>query len=108
MELTKSFPPIDDLIDFLAGINYRKHFDQLIIFIATAIAAIVAVSKFIYNRISQWYLNGGKEQIQIIAHRGLQSINYHTGLIDKLSNQIVKVNHKVENFYFYLSEVTEN
>lgn len=106
MELTKSFPPIDDLIEFFNSINYRKHLEQLIMFTATAIAMIVAVSKFTYNRVSEWYSNGGKEQIQTITARCLQSINYHTGLIDKLSEQTIRINNKVENFYFYLSDVT--
>jgi hypothetical protein len=106
MELSKSFPPADAILQFFGEINYQKLAKEFVVFSATAIAIIVAFSKFTATKIMQWYTNGGKEQIQSITNRCLQSINYHTGLIDKLSEQTVKFNNRIEKFYYYLSDVT--
>lgn len=54
MNLIKSFPPVDALIETLQNINYRKHYQNLVM-ICAFIAAVVTVlhNKWIEHNCSQ-------------------------------------------------------
>lgn len=63
MNLTKSFPPADALIEALSEIDYQKLWQQFVLLTATIAAFVVAVSAFVYRNVSNWYENGGQEQL---------------------------------------------
>jgi len=53
----KSFPPVDALIEFLQGIDYKKHYNSLmdtVVMICAIVAAIytVASEKWVENRMT--------------------------------------------------------
>ena len=62
MEL-KAFPPVDDMFSYLQEIDYQKLWNQFVIMTATIAAVVVGVFAFVYRNISNWYENGGKEQL---------------------------------------------
>lgn len=63
MNLTKSFPPADALIAALQEVDYQKLWKQFVMLTATIAAFVVAASAFVYRNVSNWYQNGGKEQL---------------------------------------------
>ena len=63
MNLTKSFPPADALIQNLMEVDYQKLWQQFVILTATIAAIAVAVFAFVYRNVNNWYENGGREQL---------------------------------------------
>lgn len=61
---TASFPPVDDLINNLSQIEYKKHFHNLIDVFIIVTATVAAVVSFIYTKTTQWYQEGGKDLIR--------------------------------------------
>lgn len=51
MELAKSFPPTDDLIAFLQGIDYKKHLNTFMDGVVIACAFIAAIATVIWEKI---------------------------------------------------------
>ena len=60
---TKSFPPLDDLLEFLSSISYRKHAVQFILIVATIAAIVVGVTTFAYKASRKLWLEHGEEII---------------------------------------------
>lgn len=50
MELTKSFPPTDDLIIAMQEIDYKKLFNDYMDFVVNACAVIAAVTVILWER----------------------------------------------------------
>ena len=63
MELTKSFPPADALVEMMTEIDYKKLWQQFVIITATVAAFVMATFAFVYRNVNNWYQNGGKEQL---------------------------------------------
>lgn len=70
---TYSFPPLDDLIHILSQIEYKKHFQTFINACIFAAAFIVAIVTIIVQRCTQWYANGGKNDLQKV-YKNVQQI----------------------------------
>lgn len=51
MELTKAFPPVNDLITELSKIEYKKHTQTFIRFVITTAAFIAAISTLLWEKI---------------------------------------------------------
>lgn len=49
MELTKSFPPADALIETLQQINYKKHLNNYMDVVVTVCAFVAVVATFVWN-----------------------------------------------------------
>jgi hypothetical protein len=62
----QSFPPADALIEYLKGVDYKKHLNNLI----TVTLTIAAVAYVLYQNVREWYQNGGKESILQILNQG--------------------------------------
>ena len=104
---TQSFPPADALLDQITRIEYKKHLHQFLMFTATVLGIIVGVSQFVYNKISQWYSEGGKELLLEYTNRAVQFINNRTGLFDKLYALIVSFYNRIELIAHKISDVTD-
>jgi hypothetical protein len=102
-----SFPPADDLISVISEIDYNKLIRQFVMLTATAVAIIVGTTVWFYNRVRQWYNNGGKEQVISVINRSALFINNRTGLIDKISAHVVKFYNRVEFVYHSLTDLAE-
>jgi hypothetical protein len=50
MELTKAFPPADDLIAKLQGINYSKHLNKYMDIVETIVAWIAAIATILWEK----------------------------------------------------------
>ena len=59
MKLSASFPPIDALLAFLAGINYRKLATELVLLAATIAAVTVAVVSFTWKHAKRLWAEHG-------------------------------------------------
>lgn len=102
-----SFPPADDLISVVSEIDYNKLFNQFVMLTATALAIIVGTTVWFYNRVRQWYQAGGKEQVLDVINRAAVTINNRTGLVDKISAQVVRFYNRVEFVYHSLTDLAE-
>ena len=102
-----SFPPADDLISVVSEIDYNKLFNQFVMLTATALAIIVGTTVWFYNRARQWYQAGGKEQVLDVINRAAVTINNRTGLVDKISAQVVRFYNRVEFVYHSLTDLAE-
>lgn len=60
---TVSFPPVDDALEFLDNVNYKKLFLQVVTFVATVCAIVVGVVKYATFMIQYWYADGGKQNL---------------------------------------------
>lgn len=69
---TQSFPPADAFLEQVSQIEYKKHAQQFLMFIASAVAIVVAVSQFVYTKAAQWYRSGGKEQLLNVYQQSLK------------------------------------
>jgi formyltetrahydrofolate synthetase len=105
--LTQSFPPADAFLQQVSKIEYKKHLQQFVMFTATVIAVVVAVSQFVYTKAAQWYAQGGKELMQSYAHRAVLFINNRTGLFDKLYALMVSFYNRIELIAHKISDVTD-
>lgn len=61
MNLTQSFPPADALIEYLSGIDYKKHLNTFMDIVETICVFVAAVSYVLWQLVNTWYQNGGKE-----------------------------------------------
>ncbi len=102
-----SFPPADDLISVVSEIDYNKLFNQFVMLTATALAIIVGTTVWFYNRARQWYQAGGKEQVLAVINRAAVTVNNRTGLVDKISAQVVRFYNRVEFVYHSLTDLAE-
>jgi hypothetical protein len=50
MQLTKAFPPADDLIVKLQGINYRKHLNNYMDKVETIVVWIAAIATILWDK----------------------------------------------------------
>ena len=50
MELTKSFPPADDLFVKLSEIDYKKHFNTYMNFVETFVVYVAAIATVIWEK----------------------------------------------------------
>jgi len=50
MQLTKAFPPADDLIVKLQGINYRKHLNNYMDKVETIVVWIAAITTILWEK----------------------------------------------------------
>jgi hypothetical protein len=50
MELTKAFPPADDLIEKLQGINYSKHLNNYMDIVETVAVWIAAIATILWEK----------------------------------------------------------
>ena len=64
MELTKSFPPADDLIETLQGIDYKKHLNNFMDFVVTVCVIVAAVATVIRDK---WQHYDCTERLQLFA-----------------------------------------
>lgn len=63
----QSFPPANAFLQFLMGIDYKKHLNNLI----TLILTLAAVAYVLGETFGKWYHNGGNKTIlEIIAKVG--------------------------------------
>lgn len=61
---TLAFPPLTPVFHFLSEVKYKELAQKFITILITTVAIIHAVSVFIYKNVSQWYQNGGKNDLQ--------------------------------------------
>jgi len=102
-----AFPPVDDALSVISRVDYNKLLNQFVMLTATVLAIIVGTTVWFYNRARQWYQAGGKEQVLDVINRAAVVINNQTGLIDKISAQVVKFYNRVEFVYHSLTDLAE-
>ena len=85
MELTKSFPPADALVEMIQEVDYKKLWQQFVIIAATIAAFVMATFAFVYRNVNNWYQNGGKEQL--IRAYNFVSVNI-ADLIDDVKERV--------------------
>jgi H+/Cl- antiporter ClcA len=107
MNNTIGFPPADALLVQLTKVDYQKLFAQFVILCATALGIIVGATQFLYNKVSQWYSNGGKDQLIAYTHQTALFINNKTQLLDKLYALTVSVYNRIELLAHKISDVTD-
>lgn len=107
MNNTIGFPPADALLDQIVSINYKKHLEQFTTLFLTLVAVSQVLLQFLYNKVQQWYSNGGKELLLNYAHRAALFINNRTGLFDKLYAATVYVYNLIELVAHKISDVTD-
>lgn len=61
---TLAFPPLTPVVHFLSEVKYKELAQKFLTILITTVAIIHAVSVFVYKNVSQWYQNGGKDDIQ--------------------------------------------
>ena len=59
----KSFPPLDDLLEFLTSIDYRKHAVQFMLVVATVAAIVVGVTTFVCRNARKFWLAHGDDLV---------------------------------------------
>ncbi len=69
MELTKSFPPADALIETLQEIDYRKHYNNFMDVVVTVCAFIAAVATVIRDK---WQQYDCTERLQLFVLRVIE------------------------------------
>lgn len=69
MELTKSFPPADDLLNQLREIDYRKHYNQFMDAVVVACAFVAAVATVIRDN---WVKYDCTERLQLFVLRVIE------------------------------------
>jgi hypothetical protein len=92
----QSFPPADAMVNQLSKIEYKKHWQQFVTFTLTVFAIVTVLAQDAYKRVTEWYQNGGKEQLISYAHRSALFINKHTGLGNKFYAALVSVHNRIE------------
>ena len=50
MELTKSFPPADDLVTKLSAIDYQKHFNKYMDIVETVVLYVAAIATVLWDK----------------------------------------------------------
>lgn len=61
--ISPAFPPVDDLIDTLSQIEYKKHLRNFINVSIIIVAFVAAVTTALVQRFARWYQQGGKEYL---------------------------------------------
>lgn len=64
MQLTKSFPPADALIEVLQGIDYKKHFNTFMDAVVIACAFVAAIATVIRDK---WTEHDCTERLQLFV-----------------------------------------
>ena len=64
MELTKSFPPADDLFAYLAEVDYKKHFHTFMDAVVIVCAFVAAVATVIRDK---WVKYDCTERLQLFV-----------------------------------------
>jgi len=62
----KSFPPVDDLVNTLSSIDYKKHWNQLVTLTAELVAILVAIVIFVYKSIRKFWNEHGDDIISFL------------------------------------------
>jgi hypothetical protein len=63
---TKSFPPVDDLLNTLSSSDYKKHLNQLVTLTAELVAILVATAIFVYSFIRKFWNEHGDDIIAFL------------------------------------------
>ena len=88
----QSFPPADAFLEQVSQIEYKKHAQQFLMFIATVVAVVVAVSQFVYTKAAQWYRSGGKEQLLNVYQQSLKfSVRVYTWTLQEFVPMMQKM-----------------
>ena len=69
MNLTKSFPPTDDLIAYLAEIDYKKHLNNFMDVVVTVCAIVAAIATVIAQK---WQQYDCTERLQLFVLRSIE------------------------------------
>ena len=64
MNASYSFPPVDALISFLRGVNYRKHYNSFMDFVESACLIIAAICIIIAQK---WREHKVTEKLRTVA-----------------------------------------
>lgn len=67
MNTTASFPPVDDIILRISQVEWRKHWRNFVLIVATVCAICVAVSAYIARHLRFWYQSGGKNDLLLFT-----------------------------------------
>ena len=102
-----AFPPVDDALSVISRVDYNKLWNQFVMLTATVDAIIVGTAVWFYNRARHWYQAGGKEQVLVVINKAAVVINNRTGLVDKISAQVVRFYNRVEFVYHSLTDLAE-
>ena len=62
----KSFPPVDDLLNTLSALDYKKYWNQLVILTAELVAILVATVIFVYSSIRKFWNEHGDDIIAFL------------------------------------------
>jgi hypothetical protein len=62
----KSFPPVDDLVNTLSSVDYKKRWNQLVIITAELVAILVAIVIFVYSSIRKFWNEHGDDIIAFL------------------------------------------
>lgn len=58
---TTAFPPVHALVQFLMGIDYKKHLNTYMNIIETIVLYVLAITQVFYQKGSDWWQNGGQD-----------------------------------------------
>lgn len=62
----KSFPPVDDLLNTLSSVDYKKRWNQLVIITAELVAILIATVIFVYSSIRKFWNEHGDDIIAFL------------------------------------------
>lgn len=69
MELTKSFPPTDDLFTYLSEVDYKKHLNTFMDAVVIACAFVAAIATVIRDK---WQQYDCTERLQLFVLRVIE------------------------------------
>ena len=84
MELTNSFPPVDDTINKLKQIDYIQFGADAVKFAATVSAIVVAVVSYAWTALQLWWIDNG-EALQV------NTIRFVVNLIDFIAAIVIAI-----------------
>lgn len=101
--MAKAFPPVDDAIVYLSKVDWHKQMQRIII----VLAFVAAVATVIWDKVSQWYNNGGKEQIVTVYNNfvlGCMMV-YDWTVSEAIPNAKLALNRTTDSLFYTLAEV---
>lgn len=99
---TPSFPPLDDAITYLKGVNWQKQMQRIIIVIAFVAAVVTVVAQ----RVAQWYANGGKDQIVTVYNNFILGCHLVYNWIRQVAipNATLTLNQIIDSIFYTFAE----
>lgn len=99
MKLTKSFPPVDALLE----IDYRKHYNNFMDFVVIVCATVAAIATVLYNH---WQKHSCTERLQLFVINVIEGAKtFYDWTQNVFVPECISLYHDVRKAYTYLRTV---